>query len=65
VKVVGGLPDATLIYPGHEYTVKNLMFAADVEPDNDAVRAKLEESKEKAAHKQPTVPTTIAEEKVR
>ena len=28
------LPDETLVYCGHEYTVSNLMFGLAVEPDN-------------------------------
>ncbi len=29
------LPDATLIYPGHDYIANNLEFTLDREPDND------------------------------
>jgi hydroxyacylglutathione hydrolase len=39
---LGSLPDGVRIYCGHEYTESNLAFAAHVEPDNDAVRRRLD-----------------------
>jgi hydroxyacylglutathione hydrolase len=36
-----GLPGATRLWFGHEYTAANLRFAAAIEPDNAAVRARL------------------------
>ena len=35
------LPDATNIYPGHDYIVNNLQFALDREPDNAAASSLL------------------------
>ncbi len=35
------LPDATLIYPGHDYIARNLAFTLDREPDNAAATALL------------------------
>ena len=35
------LPDATRIYPGHEYLARNLEFTLDREPDNAAAAALL------------------------
>jgi hydroxyacylglutathione hydrolase len=35
---LGSLPDSTRVFFGHEYTAKNLEFAAHVEPGNQAVR---------------------------
>jgi hydroxyacylglutathione hydrolase len=35
------LPDATRVYPGHEYLVRNLEFTLDREPDNAAAAALL------------------------
>jgi len=32
---LSGLPDETLIYPGHDYISNNLEFTLDREPDND------------------------------
>jgi hydroxyacylglutathione hydrolase len=36
---IAGLPDDTLIYPGHEYLANNLGFTLDREPDNADARA--------------------------
>lgn len=58
-----GLPDDTKIYCGHEYTQKNLEFALTIEPDNRALQKKYEEVKQKRAKGQPTVPSTMGEEK--
>jgi hydroxyacylglutathione hydrolase len=32
------LPPETLIYPGHEYTRKNLRFALTIEPKNTVLQ---------------------------
>ncbi|MFT3692879.1 MAG: hydroxyacylglutathione hydrolase [Kofleriaceae bacterium] len=50
------LPDATKIYFGHEYTVANLKFAAAAEPDNGAVKEKLD------GLQMPSTPSTIRDE---
>lgn len=63
VEVIGGLPDDTLLYCGHEYTESNLRFAATVDPDNPAIAHKLRESKAKTKAGEPTIPTTLAEER--
>ncbi|MCB1109930.1 MAG: hydroxyacylglutathione hydrolase [Chlamydiia bacterium] len=58
------LPDDTLVYCGHEYTVKNLEFALSVDPDNEALKKRLEEAKKRRSEGKSTVPSTLAEEKV-
>lgn len=63
VKILGSLPGETRVYCGHEYTANNLLYAAHVEPENVAVRERLTWAKEKKAAREPTVPSTIAEEK--
>ncbi len=35
------LPDATLVYPGHDYIARNLGFTLDREPDNAKAKAML------------------------
>jgi hydroxyacylglutathione hydrolase len=35
------LPDATLVYPGHDYIANNLRFTLDREPDNARAKAML------------------------
>jgi hydroxyacylglutathione hydrolase len=57
------LPDETRVYCGHEYTLKNLQFAAELEPGNRDLQAKLERVRALRERHQPTVPSTIGEEK--
>ncbi|XP_018318957.1 hydroxyacylglutathione hydrolase, mitochondrial [Agrilus planipennis] len=63
VEKLGGLPDNTRVYCGHEYTLQNLNFAKTVEPDNDKILDKIKWATEKRNKEEPTVPSTIAEEK--
>jgi hydroxyacylglutathione hydrolase len=55
------LPDATRIYPGHEYLARNLEFTLDREPGNTDAAALLERARDHDPA-QATV-TTLAEEK--
>ena len=57
------LPASTVVCCGHEYTVRNLRFAATVEPDNAAVRDYAAECDAKRARGEPTLPSTLALEK--
>ena len=52
------------MYCGHEYSIQNLSFGHHVEPDNEAIKAKLEWSKIKREESpaQPTVPSTIGKQ---
>ncbi len=59
---LAGLPGETLVYCAHEYTVANLQFAREVEPDNRALEARAERARTTRAAGSPTVPSTIAEE---
>jgi hydroxyacylglutathione hydrolase len=60
---IGALPDETLLYPGHEYTVPNLFFATWVEPNNESAAAKLAWAEKMRAQRRSTVPSTLGEEK--
>ncbi len=60
---LAALPDDTLVYCGHEYTASNLKFAAHLEPGNAAVSAKAKRVAQQRAAGEPTVPSTLAEEK--
>jgi hydroxyacylglutathione hydrolase len=40
---LAGLPDNTLIYPGHDYLGNNLEFTLDREPDNSRAKSLLDE----------------------
>ena len=57
------LPDETLVYCGHEYTLANIGFAQSLEPGNTALAAR--ERRDRALREQgrPTLPSTLAEEK--
>jgi hydroxyacylglutathione hydrolase len=57
------LEDATEVFCGHEYTVNNLRFAAHAEPSNPAVVQAMEKASARRAKGQPTVPSTMGEEK--
>ena len=57
------LPDDVMIYCGHEYSLANARFAAEVDPDSAAVsqrHAKMAEMRERG---EVTLPTSIGEEK--
>jgi hydroxyacylglutathione hydrolase len=56
------LPGDTKIFCGHEYTEKNLLFALTLEPGNAALAAKHAKVKAQSERREPTVPTTVAEE---
>lgn len=56
------LPIKTKVYCAHEYTQANGQFALSVEPDNQALQAKILRVAELRNNKEPTVPSTIAEE---
>lgn len=60
---LAALADDTLIYPGHNYTEENVSFALTVEPDNKALRKKLEIVREQNRNGRPTVPSALEEEK--
>ncbi|MBN1610878.1 MAG: hydroxyacylglutathione hydrolase [Polyangiaceae bacterium] len=61
---LASLPDQTLVYPGHEYTLNNLQFAAKLEPDNQRIRAKLDRVAEQRRRGKPTVPSSMGEERL-
>jgi len=57
------LPDATLVYCAHEYTLDNIRFAKVVEPDNaDLLQREIDDRKRRSQH-QPTVPSRLDLEK--
>lgn len=60
---LASLDDDTFVFCGHEYTVSNLLFAADVEPNNEFVHEKLRWAKKQVSSGRPTVPSTIGDEK--
>ena len=57
------LPDDVLIYCGHEYSLANARFAAQVDPDSAAVSKRHAKMAEMRARGEVTLPTSIGEEK--
>lgn len=60
---LAALPDATLVYCAHEYTLSNLRFARAVDPENQALKDRVVAETDKREHKLPTIPSTIGLEK--
>ncbi|MGI4719499.1 MAG: hydroxyacylglutathione hydrolase [Janthinobacterium lividum] len=60
---LAALPDDTLVYCAHEYTVSNLKFAQAVEPDNQGLALRMRDASAKRGTRLPTVPSTIGLEK--
>ncbi|XP_059471987.1 hydroxyacylglutathione hydrolase, mitochondrial isoform X2 [Neocloeon triangulifer] len=63
IEVLGQLPDNTQVFCGHEYSEQNLKFAAHVEPHNDDIKNKIAWAAATRGRNEPTVPSTIGEEK--
>nr|ACO10827.1 Hydroxyacylglutathione hydrolase [Caligus rogercresseyi] len=65
METLGSLPNETKVYCGHEYSLNNLRFGAHVEPDNKVISDKIAWCKGKRSgdNPEPTVPSTIGEEK--
>jgi len=53
------LPADTRVYCAHEYTLNNLAFALELEPDNMALQKRQQEVIELRAAGKPSLPTTI------
>jgi hydroxyacylglutathione hydrolase len=60
---LASLPEETRLYCAHEYTLSNAKFAAHAEPGNESIAQRLREVKEARSRGDPTVPTTVAEER--
>ncbi len=60
---LAALPDDTLVYCAHEYTLSNLAFAQLAEPGNTAIGERINTERAKRDRGTPTIPTTIAAEK--
>jgi hydroxyacylglutathione hydrolase len=70
---LAALPDTMRVYCGHEYTESNLRFAVSAEPDNAAMKAKLDRVSairagaaadwHDAGPEEMTIPSSIGEER--
>ncbi len=54
------LPDNTLVFPAHEYTLSNLKFAKAVEPNNLALNDYIQQVQSLREQHQPSLPSNIA-----
>jgi hydroxyacylglutathione hydrolase len=59
------LPDATQVCCTHEYTLANLAFARDLEPEHAPLRAWEAEAQALRRARQPTLPVRLGDEKRR
>lgn len=62
INVISTLPASTKVYCGHEYSISNLLFAAHIQPNNQAAIDKLNWAKKQRANGLPTIPSTLHEE---
>lgn len=60
---IAALPDNTILYCAHEYTLNNLKFALAVEPENAELKKEVERVKALRRTNSPSLPTTVAREK--
>lgn len=60
---LAALPDETLVYCGHDYTLENYEFAVTIDPGNRRLRDRLAEVQKAVEYGRLTVPSTIAQEK--
>lgn len=60
---IAALPDETLVYPAHEYTLGNLRFASVADPGNGAVHDALAEVSARRERDEITLPSHLARER--
>jgi hydroxyacylglutathione hydrolase len=58
-----GLPDSARVYCAHEYTLSNARFALTVDGSNAALKSRAAAVAKARAANQPTVPSTLGEER--
>lgn len=60
---IAALPDTTMIYAAHEYTLSNIRFALSIEPDNNELIDRKSREEQKRQLGLPTLPTSLLIEK--
>ncbi len=60
---LASLPDNTAVYCGHEYTLSNLNFALQIEPENAVLHRRITEVQQIRRQCFPSLPSTIGIEK--
>jgi hydroxyacylglutathione hydrolase len=64
LKTLSYLPNDTFVFPGHEYTQKNLEFCLKLDPDNEILKDKYEWAKNMRKKGEFTVGSRLIEEKL-
>lgn len=62
LKILASLPEKTLVYCGHEYTLENYHFATTALPDHPEIKKRFRKAMEKQNVSLPTLPSTIEQE---
>ncbi len=57
------LPDETMMYCGHEYTLANAKFCMQIEPENADIKHRYSEAKDLRRAGLPTLPVSLGTEK--
>lgn len=57
---ISHLPATTKVFCGHEYTLKNLLFAKTVEPNNQDIQNRIVEVSQLIEKGHPSLPSTLA-----
>lgn len=60
---LASLDDATQVYCAHEYTLANLRFARNIDPENSALTLRISQDTQCRMKKEPTIPSTIGLER--
>ncbi|XP_078592761.1 putative thioesterase PNKD isoform X1 [Branchiostoma floridae x Branchiostoma japonicum] len=60
---VSSQSDNTIIWPGHEYTLENLLYGETIDGDNENIREKLRWTKDRRKARMATCPSTVGDEK--
>jgi hydroxyacylglutathione hydrolase len=63
LQTLASLPDDTLVFAAHEYTLANLRFAQAADPQNRDIAAALAETERSRDLDRPTLPSHLAREK--
>ncbi len=59
---LAALKPKTVIYSSHEYTLANAKFAISVDPENTALKRRVDDVEQKRSRQQPTVPSLLSDE---
>lgn len=63
LRKLAALPDATKVYPAHEYTLSNLHFALTVDPGNPVLAIRMSRDQKLREQNLPTLPSTMSLER--